>query len=1311
MKHRLNLFIALGLVLAAWGVFCRLQPVQAGKMSLAAISPSMHANGGIQLWRFSCPPSAAWSAAENKDWRPFGSVSVDVTVDRVRPSEHNVLSGVFFYQTKQDTWFESRIPLTLIPGKTTRFRLRLDAESPDWKPGNCLRSWDRDTLRRVTRWGIKIFTATSCRGRITIHPIQRNRLDDVSRPSRITDIRLPRAAAGIYAPIRFRVSGFYGNPFVGQTIRMAVHVQKKEQEEEIPAFYFQDFRQSGFPNPCTPQTRAFERPSWKAWWRPLQPGEYRIRIAGRINGRHVSVDAGTVHVHKNPGNRTDTGASQPGHAFLKPVTASNVFRYTGRDWKRDPLPKAECWSVPLAWCPDWGHYTAYNEFDQKIAWQFEKRLQAMPEDAPPRPFVITAQSELQRHAAYNWNSHPLSTENGGILNKPADYFTRSEVREVVLDRVRYLLARYGRYACVSGVIFLLEWPGRNSTRWIREMTAALRRQYPDLPIYATCEDLPSVTKTKAIAMNKLWKLDSGMSTASRINHRVRKGKAALIMRTPGTAALTRQIMGHFTGFRDIGWDIRVPDDAGNEIKVMCFLRTGRSRLLESPLRKLREGDWNRVFFPLNDLASWRDSTRKRATLSPYDLLTIREIGFRFFSDDQAVTLTLADPYLRGHFKQDADKRPELAITRCDRLTETPEQFRMCEWELTLNRFFSDPYDPDVIDLKAVIIQPDSTVIRHPAFYHEPRKVLLKNDTETIERNGPAAWRFRFTPKMSGSHLIRFTAAAENEKAVFKKTIYVQKGTGNGFVRVSLKDETCLEFSTGRFFFPIGHNLRSPSDRRPGSYGSKLETVLDRADKAGTFIFEKWFKRMSDAGENFARMWMCSWWCGLEWNDTFPGYHGVGYYNQDNAARMDRIVALAEKHGIYLALETMNHGALSVKVDAEWHKNPFNRKQSGGYLSTPLAFIRNRRSVKEHKKKLRYILARWGYSPSIALWGVLTEAEWPQPFKANPSLYRKWLADQSDYIRGLDPYGRPVSVQFSNPWHGNSFWRGDAFDVIRNNAYTAFARPGNRLWKKRVFKQSCGVVDVIAAFADCYAPYNKPVLLSEWGGHWARNKMTHLAAELHTGIWASYMTTLSGVTGYWWWNLVDAENLYPHYKALAAFAKDEDRRGKEYDSNYCEVLCKNKNTETINHSRAFRPPEPALPIMERNHAPAVKHKQDEKNKAKNPEKSTPPYARRAICLYNKTELFAYIYCARINRNKSSRSASGFADPSFPLSGALKLKLPVRMTPGAYHLSFWNTFTGEIIEQKEIRLRPGQKTIPLLTHRVDLALKLKKLESGR
>ena len=251
-----------------------------------------------------------------------------------------------------------------------------------------------------------------------------------------------------------------------------------------------------------------------------------------------------------------------------------------------------------------------------------------------------------------------------------------------------------------------------------------------------------------------------------------------------------------------------------------------------------------------------------------------------------------------------------------------------------------------------------------------------------------------------------------------------------------------------------------------------------------------------------------------------------------------------------------------------------------------------------------------------------------------------------------------------PQHATEIWSSryaDATDFVHNNAYTSFAEH----WAKDRFRRHAGVVDVMRVFDDYFGHYRhgRPLLIGEWGGKPEENRESHLICELHTGLWACFMTTASGLTGYWWWNLVDSHGLYTQFRAVAAFAQGEERRGRGYRCSVGSVL---------------------FP-----HAEAVGAR----------------WERRGLVLANEDTLFAYVYTAAINTRDDSMVPDSFDDPRFPRSGAGALRVPRALADGPYRVEFWDTFRGEAIATEEVRISAGQRLIPLISHRVDLALKLR------
>ena len=208
--------------------------------------------------------------------------------------------------------------------------------------------------------------------------------------------------------------------------------------------------------------------------------------------------------------------------------------------------------------------------------------------------------------------------------------------------------------------------------------------------------------------------------------------------------------------------------------------------------------------------------------------------------------------------------------------------------------------------------------------------------------------------------------------------------------------------------------------------------------------------------------MGPWWGALEWNPTQGPYHGLDYYSQENAARLDRVMELAEKNGIYINLETMNHGAISSGIDHDWENNPLNADVPGGYLKYATDFLSSERAQKSHRNKLRYTIARWGYSTAIAWWGTVTEAEWTEPYARSLSWFKpdrnirapkpyhtdkyvvplyRWISKTGGYIRSNDAHPHLVSTHFSNPQNGIDVWRWPHTEVVHHYAYPTFMVQG------------------------------------------------------------------------------------------------------------------------------------------------------------------------------------------------------------------------------------------------------------------------------
>ncbi len=1247
------------------------------------------------LWNFATPPSAVWRRTENTDWRRAGKIRLTVCLRGDKPSRP--LRCSFFIETKQDWWFESRQAI-ILTGEPQTFELDLGPDSPDWQSPHLRRPYGPDVLRWVRSWGVRIFSTGEYTGDLEIGDLES--IPAAPQDVTIKDLQVPGSLfAGRVNAIRFRLPEFRGDVFDPDQIEAALEWSFGSVNGRSPAYFRQDFIRLRRPGQTRVRLVPRELPVWQVNWVPRVPGTYKLKLRVKLAGETLTKDIGTAEVGKST---TAAGGGAPEPKRLRPAPDTAVFYHQDGNWVFPASSRTidGYWHEQLDWTAKWGHYTGLGEFEQQLAWTLEQEIRRSNLQET-HPILLFSEDELDDRGTYNWKDNPLQKQHGGTLVRPRDVFADAGARAVLRKRARYLWARYGSLPQVSGLLVLLNRPYDTPVGWVRRLAAELTKEFPGMQILCDNQGLPKRSKALSLGLYKDWTTDRRLSRFSFISRNEEDGEIVLEGRYPGsTAVVARRRVQHWAGARVFATDIHVSEAAGNEVKVMCVLRTDPDTVFQTRLSWLRPDDWNRVYFPL-DAAAWTCLTDPKRTLQPWDLLNIREVALRFFCDQpNEVMLKIRNCRLLWPYVIETAQQGDLKITGLK--GNVPKVLRYSRFELAfqLNRRFRNPYDPDEIDVSITLSDPAGNVMQHPGYYHEPWAVKLVNGRERVRRNGTPTWRIRFTPWTPGTYKWVVRAKAGRDLAKAGGTFTCTPSNAKGFVRIAKRDRRMFEFSDGSSFFPIGHNIRSPSDRRPGIYRVKTIDNADWADRRGTYAFERWFKKMAANGENYTRIWMCPWWTGLEWNQDYTGYHGLGYYNQKNAARLDRLLELAATHGIYVNLETFNHGQLSTSIDPDWIHNPLNRQHPGGFLRYASDFFSSPRALELHRRRLRYTMARWGYSPQIVLWGIITESEWveayfrglgwvsekqaaknqetPYPYRSNRHVdkMRDWLTDTGKYIQTTDAHPHLVTTHFSNPGNGNEMWYRDPLQVVQNNAYTYFSS----IWQRHRFRESNGVADVIYEYGRFFSQYDdRPLLIGEWGGHPQKNIETHLIAELHTGLWANYMTSVSGISGYWWWNLIDTYDLYSHFKALAAFHKGEDRRGKDYRSAKAELE------------------------FDADEAGGNDDNDDDRRGRRGGRRRSP--SRGGLMLYADTELFAYIYNSAINRHRSSTIAKNANDPNFRESGKGKLSLPWRFENGEYRVEYWDTFAGKVIKTRTITVTDANKDVPIISHRVDLAIKVK------
>lgn len=457
------------------------------------------------------------------------------------------------------------------------------------------------------------------------------------------------------------------------------------------------------------------------------------------------------------------------------------------------------------------------------------------------------------------------------------------------------------------------------------------------------------------------------------------------------------------------------------------------------------------------------------------------------------------------------------------------QYEKFEATFTLDTVYANPFDLEVIDVTAVVTRPDDSQVTVPAFYARQYEVVGASP-ERYRNPGPGQWKIRFAPSQPGVHSYDLVINEAGTVTRFEDqgSFTCLAGPGRGFIRRDEGDPLCLRYDDGSPRLNIGHNVCWESKELAGC--------------------QTYFNHMVAAGENWTRLWMCPWgndgWIMLEYaSDHWAGYfNGVGTYSLQTAQRLDAIVEMAEDLGIGIQLVLQYHGLFSTTTNSNWADNPYNaaRPQDGGFLEEPEDFFSDAQAIRLTRNKVRYIIARWGYSPAILAWELWNEVQFTDGWANTPEAVVDWHREMADYIHAVDPHNHLITTS-SHSGGFDAIWSLDSIDLVQVHHYGT---------------------PVISPFStvprELGAQFQKPVIIGEFGAGSVSGMNSETNVEslpepyqtqmeeglvLHNGVWSAFFSKSS--SHLWWWDgYIEPYNQYPVFKPLAVYAAGEDLRGMQ-----------------------------------------------------------------------------------------------------------------------------------------------------------------------
>ncbi len=382
------------------------------------------------------------------------------------------------------------------------------------------------------------------------------------------------------------------------------------------------------------------------------------------------------------------------------------------------------------------------------------------------------------------------------------------------------------------------------------------------------------------------------------------------------------------------------------------------------------------------------------------------------------------------------------------------------------------------DVSVSILQPDSTTATLPAFY-----------------DGGTTWRVRHTPTQPGNYQISGITLNGSPISVsnLQPTNWVVTGfpTSAGFVSVDPNNPRRFITSNGRRYYPVGEDVA-------WDVGAHTVTAI--------------FPKLGAAHGNWARVWMDQWdGKNLDWNNNGSSPGPLGVLNLTVAQKWDSIVAAADQAGIHLQMTLQHHGQYSTTTDANWSTNPYNVANGSstiGFLSSPVDFFTDATAKAVTKLKIRYAIARWGYSPGIMAWELFNEVQFTDAASSGQwSLVQAWHNEMAQFIRSQDPYQHLIT---SSSVLNEPIW--DQTDYYQHHDYPS---------------------DLITGLRDAQDISGSQPVAPDFSGECGTN-----GAAPHYGLnapmWAGLMAGQSGNAQPWYWDGTDAANDYPYFQAVSDF---------------------------------------------------------------------------------------------------------------------------------------------------------------------------------
>ncbi|RYY37879.1 MAG: DUF5060 domain-containing protein [Sphingobacteriaceae bacterium] len=430
------------------------------------------------------------------------------------------------------------------------------------------------------------------------------------------------------------------------------------------------------------------------------------------------------------------------------------------------------------------------------------------------------------------------------------------------------------------------------------------------------------------------------------------------------------------------------------------------------------------------------------------------------------------------------------ITSVKLLTPKPVQYQKTEFDITLTAQWKNPYLQQDVTLDMQITTPVGKKLTLPCYYQQG------------ESGKPSIWKARFAPQEKGKYAYQFVFSKTGKvSSTSKKGQFTAAAAkGDGFLHV--KDKWALQFDNGKPFRGVAENICWESRDEDDS---KYFKTLHESKK---YNYEYMLRSFASNGGNFFRTWICRWNLPIDWQKGFNNSRyqpSKEYFNPSVVQKLDRLINLSDSLGLYIML-CMGPGAYNV--------------HDGGFSPDAADFFVNSKSKQRYKDRLRYIVARWGYSTSIGAWEFFNEVDNVQfgnkekPISGDSIV--QWHDEMSTYLKQLDPYGHIVTTSISHR------------DIKGLNSLKNID-----INQKHIYKNTAIIPETVVKYEK---EFDKPYVIGEFGYEydWSKNFddfAEGMDSDFKRGLWFGLFSPTPILPMSWWWEYFDNRGTDAYYKRV------------------------------------------------------------------------------------------------------------------------------------------------------------------------------------